>query len=153
MTDSKEQEQKQREDTFKLLRECNAGIKMGVSSIDEVLDTVHDPQLKRTLEDSRNEHNALGDETHALLLEYGGDTKEPHPIAKGMSWLSTNVKLMANPDDKTVAGIMSDGCHMGVKSLTGYLNEYDKASEPSRRVTNRLIDIEERMAESMKPYL
>ena len=29
-------------DTIKLLRECDAGIKMGVSSIDEVLGYVHD---------------------------------------------------------------------------------------------------------------
>ena len=29
-------------DTIKLLRECDAGIKMGVSSIEEVLDYVHD---------------------------------------------------------------------------------------------------------------
>lgn len=141
------------EDTLKLLRECNAGIKMGVDSIDEVIDTVKDSHLRELLEESRSEHRKLGDETHELLLQIGGDTKEPHPIAKGMSWLTTNVKLMANPDDKTVATIMSDGCHMGVKSLSGYLNEYEGADQISREMARRVIDVEERMADRMKAYL
>lgn len=146
-------ENQQTEDTKKLLRECNAGIKMGVSSIDDVIDTVKDPHLKQVLERSRAEHNQLGDETHELLLQYGCDTKEPHPIAKGMSWLKTNVKLQMGADDKTVAGLMTDGCNMGVKSLSGYLNEYTEADRKSRDMAERLIDVEERMAESMKAYL
>lgn len=141
------------EDTLKLLRECNAGIKMGVSSIDEVIPSVEDPKLKDTLEQCRREHSELGDETHELLLKYGGDTKEPHPIAKGMSWVKTNVKLQMGGDDKVIADIMTDGCNMGIKSLTGYLNEYSDANLKSRNMAKRLIDIEERMSERMKDYL
>ena len=37
------------EDTVKLLRECNAGIKMGVSSIDEVLPKVKSSSLRSSL--------------------------------------------------------------------------------------------------------
>ena len=34
-------------DTVELLKECNAGIKMGVNSIDEVLDRVKDEKFKK----------------------------------------------------------------------------------------------------------
>ena len=37
------------EDTIKLLRECNAGVKMGVSSIDEVLDQVQNDDFRALL--------------------------------------------------------------------------------------------------------
>ena len=37
------------EDTVKLLRECNAGIKMGVSSLDEVLPKVQSASLRNSL--------------------------------------------------------------------------------------------------------
>ena len=70
-------ENKKHDDTEKLLRECNAGIKMGISSIDEVLPSVHDSRLKEILERGRREHADLGDETHELLLQYDCDTKEP----------------------------------------------------------------------------
>ncbi len=146
-------ENKKHDDTEKLLRECNAGIKMGVSSIDEVLPSVRDSRLKGILEHSRREHADLGDETHELLLKYDCDTKEPHPIAKGMSWIKTTVKLQLDPGDKTIAGLMTDGCNMGVKSLNGYLNEYNLADSKARKITSRLIDIEQRMAESMAEFL
>ncbi len=141
------------EDTVNLLKECNAGIKMGVSSIDEVLPSVKSSELKRTLEHGRREHGALGDETHGLLAEYGCDTKDPHPIAKGMSWIKTNVMLQMERSDKSIAGLMTDGCNMGVKSLNGYLNQYDDADERVKNIAERLIGIEENMVEQIKCYL
>ena len=146
-------ENKKHDDTEKLLRECNAGIKMGISSIDEVLPSVRDSRLKGILESSRREHADLGDETHGLLLKYDCDTKEPHPIAKGMSWIKTTVKLQLEPGDKTIAGLMTDGCNTGVKSLNGYLNEYGLADSKSQRIAEKLIDIEQRMADSISEYL
>ena len=38
------------DDTIQLLKECNAGIKMGISSIDEVLPDVEDKELKNKLQ-------------------------------------------------------------------------------------------------------
>ena len=35
------------QDTIKLLRECDAGVKMGVSAIDEVMDYVERKELKK----------------------------------------------------------------------------------------------------------
>ena len=37
------------QDTVRLLRECDAGVKMGVSSIDDVLEYVKDSNLKKIL--------------------------------------------------------------------------------------------------------
>ena len=37
------------DDTIKLLRECNAGVKMGISSLDDVMDHVRDQNLKNLL--------------------------------------------------------------------------------------------------------
>ena len=146
-------ENKRHNDTERLLRECNAGIKMGISSIDEVLPSVTDSKLRDILEESRSEHADLGDETHGLLIKYDCDTKEPHPIAKGMSWLRTGVMLKLDPGDKTVASLMTDGCNMGVKSLNGYLNQYSLADSKARDITQRLIDVEQRMADSLASYL
>ena len=37
------------DDTIKLLRECDSGIKMGVASIEDVLDYVHDETFRKYL--------------------------------------------------------------------------------------------------------
>ena len=44
------------QDTIRLLRECDAGIQMGVSSIDDVVDHVHSRGLKKYLSDCREQH-------------------------------------------------------------------------------------------------
>ena len=115
------------QDTVKLLRECDAGVKMGVSSIDEVLDFVHADGLKQRLTKCKDEHEELNKEIQSRLEKCGDDGKEPNPIAKSMSWMKTNVKLIMNESDETIADLMTDGCNMGVKSLNRYLNQYEAA--------------------------
>lgn len=110
------------QDTIKLLRECDSGIKMGVSAIDEVLKYVHDEELKKYLQDSLAENEKIKNDLQKLLIEYHDDGKDPNPMAKSMSWLKTNVKLAVNESDDVVADIITDGCNMGVKTLYRYLN-------------------------------
>lgn len=141
------------QDTIKLLRECDAGIKMGVASIDEVLEYVKNDTLRQDLEKYRNEHVQLQDEIQVLLDEYHDDGKEPNPIAKGMSWMKTNVKLGMDQSDHTVADLMTDGCNMGIKSLNRYLNQYKAASEKTKDITKRLIHLEEQLADQMRAFL
>ncbi len=141
------------EDTIKLLRECDAGIKMGVASIDEVLGYVKSERLKKYLTDCKNEHNELCAEIGELLNEYHDDGKQPNPVAKGMSWMKTNMKLMMNESDETIADLMTDGCNMGVKTLNRYLNEYEAADEVSKDICKRLIKLEEKLARNCRDYL
>ena len=141
------------EDTVKLLRECNAGIKMGVSSLDEVLPKVQSASLRSSLEKCRQAHGKLGDETHALLARYGDAGKEPSPVAKGMSWLKTNVKMAMEATDQTAADLITDGCNMGVKSLSRYLNEYGAAEESAKSVVRQLIRLEEQLAVDLRGFL
>lgn len=140
-------------DTIKLLRECDAGIKMGVASIDEVLEYAHNDDLKKYLIDCKDNHNKLEEEICVLLNEFHDEGKEPNPMAKGMSWIKTNVKMVMNESDQTIADLMTDGCNMGVKSLNKYLNQYKAADEKSKDITKRLISLEEKLAEAMHQFL
>lgn len=141
------------QDTIKLLRECDAGVKMGVSSIDEVLEYVRSEKLKKYLTKCREEHDALNGELQELLEKYRDDGKDPNPIAKGMSWMKTNVKLVLNESDKTIADLITDGCNMGVKSLNRYLNQYEAADEVSKDIAKRLINLEEQLAIDIRGFL
>ena len=141
------------QDTIKLLRECDAGVKMGMSSIEDVLDNVKSDKLERLLTDCRNEHKKLDGEIQHLLDKYQDDGKEPAAIAKGMSWIKTNMKLAMEDSDATIADLMTDGCNMGVKSLNKYLNKYEAADEVSKDITKRLINLEEKLAVDIRCYL
>jgi len=139
--------------TVKLLRECDAGVKMGVSSIEDVLDYVRAGDLKRRLSTCKSEHEKLEKEIERLLDQYHDEGKEPNPMAKSMSWVKTNVKLAMNESDGTIADLMTDGCNMGVKSLNKYLNQYKAADEVSKDITKRLINLEEQLTIDLRGFL
>lgn len=140
-------------DTIELLKECNAGIKMGVSSIEDVLPSVEDEKLKSILNKSKEKHQDLGSQTHQMLNEYHDSGKEPNPVAKGMSWIKTNVMLTVKESDSTIADLITDGCNMGVKSLNRYLNKYEAAEEKAKDITKKLINTEEDLATDIRSFL
>ncbi|MBO5196449.1 MAG: hypothetical protein J6C03_05075 [Clostridia bacterium] len=141
------------QDTIKLLRECDAGVKMGISSLEDVIPHVKSEKLKRYLNDCKREHDKLENEIKEHLDRFEDEGKEPNPIAKGMSELKTNFKLGINESDETIADLMTDGCNMGVKSLNKYLNEYKAADEFSKDITKRLINLEEKLTIEIRQYL
>ena len=141
------------QDTIRLLDECDAGVKMGVSSIKSVLDYVKSSELSEMLDKCMKEHEKLRDEIEERLYTLGDDGKKPNPIAKSMSWIKTNVKLAANESDSTIADLVTDGCNMGVKSLNKYLNRYKAADELSKDFAKRLINLEEELAVNIRGFL
>lgn len=140
-------------DTVKLLRECDAGIKMGVASIEDVINDVRDSDFKNVLSECKKQHEKLAIEVGELLDIHADDGKKPNPIAKSMSWMKTEAKMMVDPSDATIADLMTDGCNMGVKSLSRYFNQYKSADEKSRKICERLVEIELRLTDDIRQYL
>lgn len=141
------------QDTVKLLREADAGIKMGISSIDDVVEYVKNDNFKKKLNACKDEHKNLCNEVNSLLEKYGDEGKNPNPVAKGMSWMKTNIMMVVDTSDATIADLMTDGCNMGVKSLNKYLNQYQAADEVSKDITKRLINLEEKLCIDIRAYL
>lgn len=142
-----------KQDTINLLRECDAGIKMGVASIDNVLPLVQSGAFQAHLESCKAEHEKLGKETQHELNRFHDEGKSPSPMAKGMSFLKTRLQLSVHDSDQEIASLMTDGCNMGVKSLNQYLNQYEAADERSKDIAKRLIHLEEQLTAQIRDYL
>ena len=141
------------QDTIRLLRECDTGVKMGITAMDDVMDHIQDQDFRRCLSNNREKHKILDSEIQALLDQYHDDGKDPGPIAKGMAWMKTNVKLGMDNSDQTIADLMTDGCNMGVKTLHKYLNQYEAADENSKDIAKRLINLEETLTLDIRQFL
>ena len=101
-------------DTVELLKECSAGIKMAVDSIDEMVDYVQSGELKKILMDSKKAHKRIEMDCFRILKDLNEDDKEPTIMAKGMSWLKTNVKLGIEQSDATIADLITEGSNMAL---------------------------------------
>ncbi len=141
------------DDTIKLLRECNAGIKMGVSTLDDVMEHVQEDSLRSLLAKSKETHTRLGNTTHEYLKEYHDTGKEPAMMAKVMSKMKTNMKLDDEGPDSTVADLVTDGCNMGIKSIYRYINQYPAAEDKVRKLARQVADAEETLVKDLRAYL
>ena len=140
-------------DTIHLLKECDAGTKMAVTSIDEILENVTNPAMKQILSKSKQHHKQLEKEIHCLLADCNSDEKDPALMALGMSWLKTNFKLTMESGDAVVAVLITEGCDMGIRSLYKYLNQYSAASETAKAICNKVITIEDDLRRDLRCYL
>ncbi len=144
------------DDTIKLLRECNAGIKMGVSSLDDVIEHVRAGGLRELLAKSKETHTKLGNTTHEYLNEYHDEGKEPAMMAKVMSKMKSDIKLGAADGenaDKMAADVITDGCNMGVKSLYKYLNQYPAAEGKIKQLAKDVAQAEDTLVKELRDYL
>ena len=141
------------DDTVKLLRECNSGIKMGVATIDDVLEKVEDKGLYQLLKDSKEEHSKLGDETHILLERLGDEGKEPHPVAKAMAHMKTTTVSSVDETDERIADLVTDGCNMGIKTLCRGMNQFKNAGSGAKQACGRLVNLEDKLSSELRLYL
>lgn len=141
------------EDTVKLLKECNSGTKMAVDSINQVIDRVDSKKLTELLNTNLDRHSKIGNEVHTLLSQYGESEKDPQGIAKTMSYVTTEMKLMVENSDHEIASLMIDGCNMGIKKVSEYVNKYENASSDSINLATKLIQTEQNFMDDLRLYL
>ena len=141
------------EDTINLLKECNAGCKSATNSMEQVKPYIENENLKSIIDNYNNKHIKIGDECHQMLNKYHEEEKDPQAIAKAFSWISTEMKLMIKGNSHEVADIMIDGCNMGIKSVSKYINEYKNASNESINLAKSIVKVEQEFMNELLAYL
>ena len=139
--------------TIRLLQECSQGCKMGIKSMNQVIEYVSDSKLRRIIDQYKAEHRRIESEADHLLMYHGQDSKPPEKMASAMSWLTTEMKMMMKDDDKQAAKIMMDGCNMGIQSICGFINQYSGASKSSVGLAKDLVKMEEKFSDELKVYV
>ncbi len=138
--------------TVELLMECNKGTKMAISSISQLLEKINGTDFCKLVKAYYEKHKELQRQTAELLQEYGMKEAQILPVTAAFSYISTEMKTMVY-DDKKIAGILMDGCNMGIKSVSEYLNKYTDADVRSVELARSLVRIEEHFMSDVKEYL
>ena len=83
----------------------------------------------------------------------GADIKEPGVFAKMAAKLQTAMKMAVNDDQSQAAKLLTEGCNMGIETISGSLNEYRDADSKSVAIAERLRTLEEKMVGDLQPLL
>ena len=140
-------------DSIKLLKECNSGCKNATSSMEQVIPYVKEEKLKKIIEDYNKKHIKLGDECHKLLNEAGEEEKDPNQFTKAVASIGTEVKLLIDDGSSKIAELMVDGCNMGIKSLSRFVNQYKGAESKIKDISFEIISIEQDFMNELLAFL
>ena len=114
---------------------------------------VNNAEFKSKLVGYKDDYNYLQDELDAALRDTKSEPNNPGVAAKIFATVKTEVKLTLNETDATIADLLTDGCHMGIKSLNKYLNSAKEADNRSKEITKKLIRLMDRQEFDMRKYL
>ena len=142
-----------REDTKGILQECDSGVKMSINSLNDAAEKADNEALRNLLKDSVSEHAAIGREIQEQLRKHNAEGKNPAAIAELMSKLKIGAQMLVNDGDETTAKLMYDGCSMGVEKLSEYANMYPAAETEAKNAAEKLIRLEQRLADELRAYL
>ena len=140
-------------DTVKLLQECDSGVKMSVNSLNDAAEKADNEALRKLLKDSVSEHAAIGREIQTQLRSHNAEGKNPAAIAELMSKLKIGAQMLVNDGDENTAKLMYDGCSMGIEKLSEYVNMYESADRDAKNAAEKLIRLEQRLADELRAYL
>lgn len=142
-----------KEHTIALLTECEAGLKMATSSMEQTLPKLTEPGFKSMFQDYYSRHAKLLEECRRQLKEQQecDDKYENNPPM--MAKLMSDFKNARCDDREAVADFYTDGCNMGMKSVAKYLNKYMQASEESISLARKIIKLEQHFMEDLRAYL
>ena len=135
-------------DSVLLLQDCIAGCKMALESMDDIREHTDDKQLRELIDKYYDEHTGLSVDCRDML-----DIKEPGVFAKMAAKLQTAMKMAANDDQSQAAKLLTEGCNMGIETISGSLNEYRDADSKSVAIAERLRTLEEKMVGDLQPLL
>ncbi|WP_238457727.1 hypothetical protein [Desulforamulus ferrireducens] len=121
--------------------------------MEQVKPYISNEKLMSIINQYIDKHIKIGNECQQMLSQYNAEEKDPQVTAKAFSWISTEVKLMLNNDTHKIADIMIDGCNMGIKSVSSYINKYKAASNESVNLAKSLVKMEQEFMNDLLEFL
>lgn len=141
------------EDDIKLLKECDSGVKMGIDGISHVIEDAKGENFSKLLEDYENRHKKIEKTIEEKLSDNGETGKDYNAMLGGMSWVGTKMKMMMDNSNEKIADMMIDGCNMGIKGVSKYMNEYSGASKDTMQIANEVVTMEQKFMNDLRQYL
>ena len=140
-------------DSIALLGECTTKIDLSLSTIDRLLPSIKDRNLRCRLQESAENQKFLRSHACALLKHYGGSEKLPSSFVQGITQLKNSTRLAIRNDDTTIAYLVAEGCDRGVKSLSRSQNRHCMADPDAIQLSQELIRCQDGLSARLRPYL
>lgn len=126
---------------------------MGVIGINDVIDKVSKSEFYEFLESQRKEYDDILKESENIFISYGAKEKELGNMTKINSKVMSEVKLMKNKDDSSIAAMMALGTTKGITKLNEAMNLYNDSDSEIVTLAEKLLETLKNNIDGLKIYL
>ena len=105
------------DDSVKLIRSCETGVKMAIVSINSALHYVTSPKLMDIMENFRDRHREIYGEMSELLRKLNGEDKDVSAMLKAMNRLTTRMRIAVRSENADIAQTMMNSCDKGIRKI------------------------------------
>lgn len=126
---------------------------MGIIGINDVIEKVEKEKFRDLLNQEREEYNSILKASEKLFASYGKEEKELGVIPKASSKVMSEMKLMTNSSDETIAKMMMEGTNKGIIKIRKAINENKQTDAEIVKLAENLIQCMEHNLEELKIYL
>lgn len=126
---------------------------MGIIGINDVIDKSSKEEFRNLLNEQKDDYNEILQDAIKLYTAYGMEEKELNAFIKMNSKVMSEMKLMTNSSDETIAKMMMEGTNKGIIKINKTMNENPDADEEAVKLAKKLLKIMEHNMEDLKIYL
>ncbi len=126
---------------------------MGVIGIDDIITKVSEEKFIKLLKSEREEYQSICNEAEDILKKYGKQNEEIGLMAKMSSKMMSEMKMIKDSTDNTIAKMMMEGTNKGIIEITEKINAYNIEDAEIVVLANRLKSTLEKNIDELKKYL
>lgn len=139
--------------TLELLNCMYQTCSMGITGILDVIDKVESQKFKEILNQQMEEYQSLKHQCEELFSSYGEKETELGKMAQVNSKVMSNVKILTNKCDGTIAEMMIEGTNKGIIKVNKAFHAYDKKDKELQNLTEKLLETMKYNIDQLTIYL
>ena len=126
---------------------------MGVIGINDIITKVKNEKFEKLLTKEKEEYQEICKEVCDVLKKYGKQNEEIGTMAKMSTKMMTEMSLMKDNSDQTIAKMMIEGSNKGIIEITEKINAYNNIDAEIVVLANKLKATLEKNIDELKKYL
>lgn len=143
----------QKEINSDLLIAIYQNLQTAKQSINNVIDKIKDSKLKKELKHEFKDYDELSESCEDLARVYEINLVDNNFFKKAKMWFSVNMATMMDKSNRKISSINIIGSTMGVIDLMSVLSDCKRGKPELLTLGRRVLDLEERNIEKLKPYI
>jgi hypothetical protein len=141
------------QNTAEILSEIYRGAKMGVETINSMLNKVNDNKIYDELKYQLRCYDEIANEAYGELVKRNQEPKDISTMNKLSAKMSVGINTMISNTPSHIADMLIKGSTMGVTEMTKSLNSYKDADPDIQSLADRFIKLEQDNIDRLMKFL